>query len=125
MRGDSDIDGLFEDAGHDPLWEQAGLMADAPPRPSRGYITVSLAWLARVMPAVRSAEQLGVAMVLYRRCLMARSQTVTLPNGGLAEIGIGRQTKYRALAWLREAGAITVEETENGRSLRVTLHWFP
>ena len=34
-------------------------------------------------------------------------------------------TKYRALAWLREAGVVAIEETGNGRSGRVTLLWFP
>ena len=125
MGGDSDIDGLFEDAGHDPLWEQAGLMADAPPRPAEGYVIVPLAWLSKVRQVVQSIDQLLVAMLLYRQCLVTRSQTVTLSNGALAAFGIPRQTKYRALTWLQKAGAVTIEEAGNGRSARVTLHWFP
>jgi hypothetical protein len=42
----------------------------------------------------------------------------------LDKLGIGRNTKYRALATLKEAGAITIE-AENGRAVRVTVHWFP
>ena len=62
--------------------------------------------------------------MLYRRCLILRCRTVTLPNGELDKLGVGRNTKYRALATLKEAGAITIE-AENGRAVRVTVHWFP
>jgi CTP-dependent riboflavin kinase len=62
--------------------------------------------------------------LLYRRCLMRGNKTVDLPNGDLKALGISRQTKYRALAQLESAGGLTVE-TRNGRSVRVTLHWFP
>jgi hypothetical protein len=116
---------LFEDVENDPLWRMAGLLANAPPRPVRGYVTVSLEWLGRVLPVVHSADQLLVAMALYRQCLLTRSRTVALANGELAALGISRQTKYRALAWLRGAGAIAIEETASGRPGRVTLLWFP
>ena len=46
------------------------------PRPAKGYVIVSLAWLARVRLQVRSADQLLVALVLYRQCVMRRSRTV-------------------------------------------------
>ena len=121
---DSDIGNLFESVENDPLWQIAGLLANAPPRPAKGYVTVPLAWLARVRPAVRSIGQLLVAMVLYRQCLTARSRTVALPNGELTKLGISRQTKYRALDELREAGVITIGN-RNGRSVGVTLLWFP
>jgi hypothetical protein len=107
-----------------PEWQEAELMADAPPRPAKGFVTCPLAWLARVRPLVRSVDQLLVAELLYRQCLMRRSKRVTLPNGELAELGISRHTKYQAIAWLKEAGAVTVE-ARNGRAVTVTLHWFP
>jgi len=47
-------------------------------------------------------------LVLYRQCLMRRSKTVSLPNTELRELGISRQTKYRALAELEEAGALII-----------------
>src|SRR5262245_35437656 len=96
----------------------------APPRPAEGYVTCPLAWLARVLPQVRSPQQLAVAQVLYRQCLLKRSRTVGLPNSGLRKLGISRHTKYRALAELKEAGACVIE-TGTGQSIRVTLHWFP
>jgi hypothetical protein len=117
---------LFEadDPLEHPLWQKAELMADAPPRPGPGYITVSLAWLARVRPVVGSADRLIVLMLLYRKCIMKKSNTVSLSNRDLEAMGISRRTKFRALAELEAVGALTVE-ARNGRSVRVTLHWFP
>ena len=71
------------------------------------------------------ADQLVVALLLYRECLLRRSNTVALSNGELRKLGISRYTKYRALAWLREAGVIAIEEADTRRSVRVTLLWFP
>src|SRR5262245_31841600 len=118
----SELEELFLQ-GEDGLMLGAEL-DEAPPWPAKGYVTCPLAWLARVRVQVRSADQLLVALVLYRRCLLARRQTVGLPNGELRKVGISRQTKYRTLAELEEAGALTIE-ARNGRSVRVTLHWFP
>jgi hypothetical protein len=119
-------DGLFVegDPFDDPAWQQVQPMVDAPPAPAKGYIACPLAWLARVRPAVASAVQLLILMLIYRRCLMARSRTVDLPNGELAQLGISRYAKYRALAQLREAGLVILEG-RNGRSIRVTLAGFP
>ena len=122
----TDWKNLFEDGDpfDDPCWREAGPMASTPPRPTEGYVAVPLSWLVRVRPLVRSADQFLVLLLLYRRCLMSRSRTATLPNGELAAFGISRQTKYRLLAWLQSEGAATVE-APNGRAVRVTLHWFP
>ena len=92
----------------------AGLLANAPPRPAKGYVTVPLAWLERVLPVVLTTTHLVVAMLLYSKCLRQRSQTVALSNGELRRLGISRYAKYRALAWLREAGVIAIEEANTG-----------
>jgi len=115
---------FLDDLADDPLWQEAELMTDAPPAPAKGYATVPLAWLARIRPIVRSSDQLMVALLLYRRCLMCRSRTVDLSGGDLKALKISRQTKYRTFAELTAAGALTLE-TRNGRSVRATLHWFP
>jgi len=107
-----------------PEWQRAAEMAGAPPKPTKGYGVYSLAYLARVLPVLRASDRLAVALLLYRQCLMRGSKTVTLPNGELAKLGVGRDTKYRALRLLEEVGAVTIE-ARNGRSIRVTLHWFP
>jgi hypothetical protein len=122
---DDPFGGVFEDAENDPLWRAADLLADSPPKPAKGYVTVSLAWLARMLPVVRTPGQLAVALLLYRECLLRRSNTVALSNGELRKLGISRYAKYRALAWLRAAGAITIEGADTTRSVRVTLLWFP
>jgi hypothetical protein len=122
----TDWNNFFEDGDpfDTPCWREAGLMANTPPRPAKGYVAVSMSWLGRVRPLVRSVDQFLVLLLLYRRCLTSRSCTVTLPNGELAGVGISRQTKYRVLAWLQGEGAATIE-ARNGRAVRVTLHWFP
>ena len=123
--GDNALDVFADGDPFDgPLWEQAELMAGAPPRPSKDYVACPLAWLARVLPILRASDRLAVAQLLYKQCLTRRSKTVNLSNNELSKLGIGRMTKYRALVLLQEAGAVTIE-AHNGRSVRVTLHWFP
>ena len=121
----TDIDNLFENVENDPLWQMAGLLANAPPTPAEGYVTVSLAWLARVLPVVRTTTHLVVAMLIYRECLRRRSNTVALSNGELRKLGISRYAKYRALAWLDGAGVIAIEKANTGHSARAILLWFP
>jgi hypothetical protein len=110
----------------DPLDEPLTVaeMLAGTPRPAKGYVLCPLAWLARVLPIVRTADRLAVVLLLYSRCRVRRSRTVDLPNGELTKLGIERKTKYRTLRLLEEAGALTIE-ARNGRSIRVTLHWFP
>ena len=125
MTGD-DIEDLFdEDAPFDdPLWQQAQLMADAPPRPAKDYVVVSLAWLGRAASVVRTPQQVVVAEVLYRQCLLKRSRTVAVPAGLLRGLGIDRNAIRRTLANLKQAGAITTE-FRMGHPTQVTLLWFP
>jgi hypothetical protein len=119
------IDPSFEDAESDPLWQQAALLVDTP-RPAKGYVTVPLPWLARVSSVVLTPTHLIVAQLLYCKCLRQRGQTtVTLSNVELKPFGISRYAKYRTLAWLRGVGMVAAEETDHGRSGRVTLLWFP
>jgi len=119
-------EGMLQEVDETDLsWVRAGLMANAPPRPAKGYVVVPKAWLARVLPVVRSPRHLAVAELLYSECLKRWGRTtVALPNGELQTLGIDRLTKYRALGRLQKAGAVTIE-VRNGRSVQVTLHWFP
>jgi hypothetical protein len=116
---------IFLDSGDDdPLGPAVDLLAAMPPAPAKGYVAVPLAWLAKVLPVVRSPHRLAAAMLLYRRCRLCHSQTVDLSNGDFAAVSLTRYTKYRMLIELERAGALTAE-VRNGRSVRVTLHWFP
>jgi hypothetical protein len=117
-------DRLFEDAEDHPLWRAAELMAEAPPRPAKGYITCSLAWAGRISPLLRSVEQFLILLIIYRRCLLARSRTVPLPSGELKALGIHPRTKSRSLAYFSEVGLVSVE-VQNGRVPHVTLLDFP
>jgi hypothetical protein len=121
MTPDLDLNDLWLD-GDDALGPSD--MDGAPSRPANGYVTVPLAWLARVQCEAGSVHQFLVMLMLYRQCLMRRSKTVSLPNTELRSLGVSRYTKYRTLDELEEAGALT-REPWNGRSVRVTLHWFP
>jgi hypothetical protein len=123
MTDDPNLSGLWLE-GYDDALMRGAEMDGAPPRPAQGYVVVPRAWLARVRPVLRSTDRLLVALELYRLCLMRRSRTVKLPNSELKTLGISRRTKHRALLDLEVIGAITVEP-RNGRSTRVTLHWFP
>jgi hypothetical protein len=116
---------LEGDPFDDPAWQWVFMIEGAPPRPAKNYYSLSASFLLRVLPILRVSDRLMVAMVLYRKCLMQSSRTVDLSNDELSDFGIGRKTKYRALAQLQEAGAITTGTNTNGRSIRVTLHWFP
>ena len=101
---------LFEDAESDPLWQTAGLLANAPPRPAKGYATVPLAWLARVLPVVRTTTHLVVAMLIYRECLRAAEQDGALSNGELGNDSASAATPSIG-PWLgcARAGMIAIE----------------
>ena len=123
-----DLDSLWleGDPLDDPLWQAAGLVAGLP-RPAKGYVTVPLAWLARVSPVVLTPAHLIVAQLLYSKCLRQQGTTTTvaLSNVELKPFGISRYAKYRALAFLRRSGIIAIGGPDHGRSGRVTLLWFP
>ena len=97
----------------------------APPRPAKGYVTYSLAWLQWALPLVRNVNQLVILQVIYRQCLMALSRTVALPSGELKELGVSPDAKDRALVQLKAAGAVSVTGGKTGRAVRVTLLRFP
>jgi hypothetical protein len=120
------FESLFEGTESDPLGQAAELPVTAPPRSvSKGHGVYSLPWLARVLPEIRTPTQLVVALLIYRECLLRRCNTVALSNGELRKLGVSRYAKYRALARLREAGVIAIEESNTRRSVRPTLLWFP
>src|SRR5262245_32857707 len=115
MGNDLWLDG---DPFDDPAWKEAALMADAPPRSGKNYGVYSLAYLARVLPVVRTPAQLAVAMLLYRKAVQLRRRTFQVSNEELKDFGISRYAKYRALARLTAAGAITIR-TQNRQSIEV------
>jgi hypothetical protein len=74
------------------------------------HIGCPLSWFRLVFPVVRGKSELAVALCLYRLRAVQRSRTVTVSNVGLlAELGIDRFAKYRALRRLSEAGIIIIK----------------
>jgi hypothetical protein len=92
-------------------------------RDGRRHIGCSMAFMAdlcRLIPG-RSAVPIVIAMLIYRRTIACHSRTVTLPGAQLAELGIDRPKKSRALALLARAGFIRIEPTGPGQTAKVTL----
>jgi hypothetical protein len=93
----------------------------------RGRRYVGFPWaflvdLCRRMPG-RSAVPIVMAALIYRRTVVCGSRTVTLPGAELAELGIDRPQKSRALTLLARAGFIQIEQSKPGKTRRVTLLW--
>jgi hypothetical protein len=97
----------------------------APKRRQRAdqFVGCPLEWLRRMLPLVKSKEQLAVAIWLHRQRAICRDEVFTVPNQDLyRELGLDRFTKYRALQCLEEAGAITLVRAGK-RALRVRILW--
>ena len=92
----------------------AGLLANAPPQTGEGlrHGSAGMAGAGAAGGPHHHPSRRGHAAL--PECLLPRSKTVALSNGELRKLGISRYAKYRALAWLREAGVIAIEETETG-----------
>jgi hypothetical protein len=78
-------------------------------------------WLLRVLPAVKTAKQLTVAIYIWKQhVIRGHRKTFDMPNGELRKLGISRNTKYRALELLTKAGVIAAAQTGNG-ALSITI----
>ena len=105
----------------DPSWQKN---STKPRRRAVRYIGCPLPWFVWVFPLVKSKEQLALALYLYRRCCVCRSDTVTVPTHELTELGLGRWGKYRLLLTLEQAGILQVRE--NGQqTIEVRLNSWP
>ena len=96
-------------------------------RLKRGVRLVAFPWafLVDVNRLTEGRTTLNVAMYIYRRTHVCRSQTVTLPAAELAELGITRRRKNEALPILEAAKLIRTEKAPAGRSAKATLTWQP
>jgi hypothetical protein len=82
-----------------------------------------LAFMVDVCRLTERRTAFIVAALVYRRTVVCNSRTVTLPKIDLAELGINRSMKQRALARLAAAGLVQIEPPTSGRTTRVTLLW--
>jgi hypothetical protein len=68
-------------------------------------------WLLRVLPAVKTAKQLAVAIYIWKQHVVRDyRKTFDIPNGELRKLGISRSTKYRTLELLAKAGIIAARQ---------------
>lgn len=63
---------------------------------------------------------LGVYLAIHHQTALTKKPKVTLPKGLLAQLGISRDAKARALKHLDKAGLVVVEN-QKGRAARVML----
>jgi hypothetical protein len=93
-----------------------------PPGPAQGERflkgPVPLPWLEAAARLPGKSLHAGIA--LWYAAGLARSAAVPLSNISGVRFGLDRNAKYRALAWLEDAGLITVER-KLGRAPVVTL----
>ena len=79
---------------------------------------VPLRWLTRAARLPGRSLHLGTA--LWYLAGLHRARTVSLPNSVLAQFGVDRHAKYRALNWL-EGDALVIVERHPSRNPVVTL----
>ena len=95
----------------------------APKKKQHRLVGFPWAFLVDVCRLTEGRTTLVVAMYIYRRTHVCRSQTVTLPIGELRELGVDRKRRHEALSMLEAAGLIRIEKAPAGRSSKVTLVW--
>jgi hypothetical protein len=84
-----------------------------------------LGFLADVCRLTEGRTTLVVALCIYRRVCIEKTQTITLPTDGLSDFGIDRRRKREALIRLQVAGLIKIGKAPIGRPVKVTLKWQP
>jgi hypothetical protein len=117
MRNDIFVDG---DPLEDPHWRKT-------PKAKRSsrHMGCPLPWFVWMLPLVKSKDQLAMALYLYRRCCICKSDTITVPNNEITELlDFSGWGKYRALLALEKAGVLRREEN-GGRTTRIRLCSWP
>ena len=115
-------DEMFEggDPFDDPAWRKVRPRGHRPP-----MVGCPLAWFEWVLPLVKSKGQLAFVLLLYRRCCICGSATVTVPTDAFGHMGITRYGKRTLLLALEQAGVIRVGATALGHVGEVTLVNWP
>jgi proline racemase len=114
-------DDIFADGDpfNDPAWQKIKR------RRGQRMIGCPLSWFEWAVPLVKSKGQLAFVLLLYRRCCICKSATVTVPTHEFESIGISRYGKRTLLLALEQAGVVRVEATRNGQVGKVTLANWP
>lgn len=93
---------------------------DARKRRNRRFIRGPLPWSQLCTASRLPGKAVVVWLLLHHRSRLRRQREVTLPNGMLAEFGVDRSAKARALRDLECAGLVWINRVQ-GQSPRVTL----
>ena len=86
------------------------------------FVKVPWLWVECLAKAGAGADAWPVSYFLLYEAWRTQSRVVKLTNAALAQLGVRRQGKSRALQQLRGAGLVAVEE-RRGRSPLVTVRF--
>jgi hypothetical protein len=89
------------------------------PKSRDRFVMVPLWWAEQASQATRTPKAM-VWVWLLHLSWAAHSKTFRLPNARLQALGVGRNSKQRAVRELEKAGLIQVQR-EDGKSPTVTL----
>lgn len=78
----------------------------------------AVVWLSTA--ARLPGKSLNVAVALWVLSVLQKSRVIALSNVVSARFGLDRNSKYRGLAWLEQAGLVTIRR-KLGRAPVVTL----
>ncbi len=124
MRDSTDPLGLSPEqiATYQARQAEAAKLAKPAKKPKPEFVILPYDLLAAV---VLGNVQLAVLMELHHQSFKSDSANpVKLPNRNLKDVGIGHQSKMKALVALEKAGFIRVERSGKSSPL-VTLLWRP
>jgi hypothetical protein len=89
------------------------------------HIGCPLQFFIDVCQRTKGRTALVVAIYLYRQKVVNRSAIVSFGDAGLAELGISRKYKCKALRDLEAAGIVQLHLLGPGKKLGVELLWRP
>jgi hypothetical protein len=95
--------------------------APLPRRKGRQFLFGPLDWLELCLVAKLGGAALEVWLLLHLRWRMHKELWVSLPNQKLAEMGVNRSGKQRALARLESEGLIRIAPQVPGKTALVAL----
>jgi hypothetical protein len=87
------------------------------------WIGCSLEFFQNVARTTKGKVALMLALTIYRRCQVCKSQTNTLPPDELAALAITRDNSHKALRKLEAAGLVQLHPIVPGHKTVITLLW--
>ena len=110
IKDNEDWAGVAVKRGPAPEQRLAELKAKAPVKRKKvvPFAKIGLASAARAFSALKSQKAM-VWVWLVHSAWKKQRQTVTVPNGELAKLGVSREVKRRALQQLEAAGLILID----------------